>query len=77
MTPPCKVGDRVRLLAPLINPDSDWLPVESLPVGTEGIVDWLGEWTSELTKQIGVLWSGGRRLNLLPNDHFEVISSPS
>jgi hypothetical protein len=73
LTPPCKVGDRIRLTAPLRNPDSEAVPVESIPVGTEGTVDWVGAWTDELTRQISVKWENGSGLILLPGDRFEVL----
>lgn len=47
-----------------------------LPVGTEGTVDWLGQWVNEWTQQIGVTWNNGRRLMLLPHDPFELIPQP-
>ncbi|MBZ4631329.1 DUF4314 domain-containing protein [Mycobacterium timonense] len=46
---------------------------DPLPVGTTGTVDWLGQWTDELTKQIGVRWDNGSRLILLPHDPFRVL----
>ena len=61
-----RMGDRVRVTGVMNDPNP-------LPVGTEGTVDWLGQWESELTKQIGVKWDNGSRLILLPFDPFEVI----
>lgn len=69
MTAPCKVGDRVRLTAPV----PDEYPPPGLPAGLEGLVTWVGEWGSELTRQVGVQWDNGRRLILLEEDHFEVL----
>jgi hypothetical protein len=70
LTPPCKVGDRIRLTAPV----ADDYPPPGLPAGLEGTVDWVGQWTSEVTRQVGVRWDNGRRLLLLvPPDQFEVI----
>jgi hypothetical protein len=69
LTPPCKVGDRIRLTAPV----KDDYPPEGLPAGLEGTVDHIGQWASELTRQIGVRWDNGRRLMLLPGDEFEVL----
>jgi hypothetical protein len=71
LTPPCQVGDRVRLTAPV--PDD--YPPPGLPAGLEGTVDWVGQWTDELTRQIGVRWENGRRLMLIneDRDRFEVI----
>lgn len=66
---PCKVGDRIRLTAPV----RDEYPPEGLPAGLEGTVDWLNTWESEYTCQIGMTWDNGRRLMLLRGDQFEVI----
>lgn len=62
------IGNRVRITGVL--PDDP----NPLPIGTEGTVDWLGQWTSELTKQIGVKWDNGSRLILLHTDPFAVIT---
>jgi hypothetical protein len=69
MSAPCKIGDRIRLTAPL----ADEYPPPGLPAGLEGTVDWVGQWESELTRQVGVRWDNGRRLILLDGDSFEVI----
>ncbi len=63
-----RIGDRVRITGVMDDPDP-------IPVGTEGVVDWLGAWDSELTRQIGVKWQNGRRLILLDTDPFIVIES--
>jgi hypothetical protein len=60
------LGDRVRVTGQMDDPS----PV---PVGTEGTVDWVGSWTSPLTRQIGVLWDNGSRLLLLGGDPYEII----
>jgi hypothetical protein len=73
MIPPCKVGDRIRLTGFMVNPGNQYVPVEDVPIGTCGIVNWIGAWDSELTKQISVKWDNGSQLNLLPGDRFEVI----
>lgn len=69
MTAPAQVGDRVRLTAPI--PDD--YPPPGLPSGLEGSVVWVGQWTDELTRQLGVKWDNGRSLNLLGGDPFEVL----
>ena len=66
MNPP-SIGDRVRVTGRMDDPDP-------LPVGSEGTVDWIGQWTDELTRQIGVAWDSGRTLLLLPSDPFEVLA---
>lgn len=66
---PCKVGDRIRLTAPV----RDEYPPEGLPAGLEGTVNWLNTWADEYTSQIGVAWDNGRSLMLLPGDRFEVL----
>lgn len=70
-----QVGDRVRLTAPMVNDNSDWMPVETdMPVGLLGTVvhvnfDGPHEW-----HQISVRWDNGRRLGLMPyTDRFEIV----
>ena len=63
---PVRVGDRVRIVGVMDDPDP-------LPVGLEGTVDWVNTWTSELTQQIGVAWDDGRSLLLLPCDPYVVV----
>ena len=63
---PVQVGDRVRVTGHMDDPDP-------IPVGTEGTVDWVGQWTSAYTRQVGVKWDDGRRLILLDLDPYEVI----
>jgi len=60
------IGDRVKITGIMDDPDP-------LPVGLEGTVDYLGQWTDRLTQQIGVKWDNGRTLLLLPEDPFRVI----
>jgi hypothetical protein len=73
-TPPCEVGDRVRLTAPMRNPDSELIPVEAVPVGTEGSVKWINTACGvDIGYQIYVEWDNGSTLDLLPGDGFEVI----
>lgn len=61
------VGRRIRLLAPMTNPDSKWMPVEEgMPAGLEGTVvhvnfDGPREW-----HQVSVKWDNGRSLALMP-----------
>ena len=60
-------GDRVRLTAPM----ADNYPPPGLPAGLEGTVTWVGQWTADYTRQVGVEWDNGRRLMLLADvDHF-------
>lgn len=61
------LGDRVRVTGPMDDPDP-------MPVGSEGTVDWVGQWTSHYTRQIGVKWDNGRTLLLLAEDPFEIVS---
>lgn len=67
MTAPVQVGDRVRVTGRMDDPDP-------IPVGTEGTVDWVGQWTSEYTRQIGVKWDNGRTLILLGSDPYRVVN---
>lgn len=61
------VGRRIRLTAPMTNPDSKWMPVEDgMPAGLEGTVvlvnfDGPKEW-----HQVSVKWDNGRSLALMP-----------
>jgi hypothetical protein len=61
-----QVGDRVRVTGVINDPD----PVA---VGVEGTVTWVGSWTSELTRQIGVKWDNGRTLGLIDGDPFKIL----
>lgn len=71
MSAPCKVGDRIRLTAPM----RDEYPPPGLPAGLEGTVDWVGQWVTFETRQVGVKWDNGSRLMLLGGvDRFEVIT---
>lgn len=64
---PVKMGDRVRMAGVMQN-DPD-----PIPPGSEGTVDWVGQWDHPYTRQIGVAWDSGRRLMLLEGDPYEVI----
>lgn len=59
-----KIGDRVRLVGPMLN------DLDPIPVGAEGTVDWVSDGPFE---QVGVKWDNGRKLLLLAEDDFEVI----
>jgi len=60
------LGDRVRVTGPMDDPDP-------MPVGSEGTVDWVGQWNSHYTRQVGVKWDNGRTLLLLAEDPFEIV----
>lgn len=62
-----RVGDRIRITGPI--PEEP----NPVPVGTEGTVTWVGQWTRELTRQIGVDWDNGSKLLLLGSDPYEVL----
>lgn len=51
MSAPCQSGDRIRLTAPVL----DDYPPPGLPAGLEGTVTWVGTWTSEYTKSVGLV----------------------
>lgn len=70
------VGDRVRLTAPMVNENSDWMPVEQdMPVGLEGTVIAVSLEGPKELQQISVRWDNGRGLGLIPHvDKFVVIS---
>ncbi len=63
---PVQVGDRVQVTGHMDDP-------HPIPVGTKGTVDWVGQWTCEYTRQIGVKWDNGRSLLLLGGDPYQVI----
>jgi hypothetical protein len=75
MTP--AVGKRVRLLAPMVNEDSSWMPTEKgMAAGLEGTIVYLSLDGPRDWHQIGVQWDNGRTLNLLPyKDAFEVFEA--
>lgn len=70
-----KIGDRVRLTAPMTNPDSNWMPVEKgMPAGLEGTIVHLSLEGPRDWHQVSVKWDNGRGLALMPYaDSFEVI----
>jgi hypothetical protein len=72
-----EVGKRVRLLAPMVNENSKWMPVEhDMPAGIEGTIDWVSMDGEREWHQIGVKWDNGRKLNLMPYaDHFTVLET--
>jgi len=70
-----KVGQRVRLLEPMVNPNSTWMPVEEgMPVGLEGIITYVSCEGHPDLHQLGVKWDNGRSLGLIPGkDIFTVM----
>lgn len=74
-----KVGQRVKLLSPMVNSNSTWMPVEEgMPSGLEGTITYVScEGHPEL-HQLGVKWDNGRSLGLIPGkDSFTVIQEPA
>lgn len=73
MTP--AVGKRVKLLAPMVNSNSAWKPVEDgMPAGLEGTIVHINMDGPPNWHQISVKWDNGRALGLLPYvDRFEVL----
>ena len=70
-----KVGDRVKLTGQLVNPDSNWLPVEhGMEAGLEGEIVFLNFNGPERYHQIHVNWDNGRSLALFPKDPFVVLA---
>jgi hypothetical protein len=69
-----RVGQRARLVAPLVNSNSNWMPVETgMPVGLEGTIVYLKLNGPENMRQIRVRWDNGHTLSLLPSvDHYTV-----
>jgi hypothetical protein len=67
------VGDRVKLMGPLVNPDSKSMPIEKgMNAGLEGTIVHITEHSHGLG-QIKVNWDNGRSLGLFPSDPFIVI----
>lgn len=69
-----EVGKRVKLLAPMINPDSKWMPVEEgMPAGLEGTIIHVNFDGPRDYHQVSVKWDNGRSLALMPYvDSFTV-----
>lgn len=72
------VGRRIKLTAPMTNPDSKWKPVEDgMPAGLEGTIvlvnfDGPRDW-----HQIHVKWDNGRSLALMPYvDSYALLPEP-
>lgn len=74
-----QIGQRVKLTAPMVNPNSTLMPVEKdMPVGVEGTIKWLALDGPREWQQIGVEWDNGRSLNLIPGkDSFIVLPQES
>jgi len=65
------VGDRVKLISPMVNKNSAWMPVEEgMPAGLEGTVTHVNLTGPQEWQQIGVRWDNGRSLALLPGIDF-------
>lgn len=73
-----KVGDRVKLTAPMMNPNSANMPVEEgMPVGLLGTVFHVNLEGAKDMHRIAVRWDNGRSLNILPDvDSFVVVKDP-
>ena len=74
-----QVGQRVKLLAPMTNPNSTWMPVEEgMPVGLEGTIRHVNMEGPPEWHQLSVKWDNGRNLALIPGkDSFTVIEEPA
>jgi len=72
-----RVGQRVKLTAPMVNPNSKWMPVEDgMPVGLEGTISHVSLGGPGELHQLSVKWDNGRYLGLIPGlDIFTVVSS--
>jgi hypothetical protein len=70
-----KRGDRIKLAAPLENPDTDTqIKIESIPVGTLGTVT--EPWSpGGLSPIVSVNWDNGRRLGILDHDSVERVEA--
>lgn len=72
-------GQRIRLLAPMTNDNSEWMPVENgMPPGMEGTVVGSNFVGPERFHQIWVRWDNGRSLSVMPySDRFELLETPA
>jgi len=72
------IGRRIRLTAPMTNPDSKWMPVEEgMPAGLEGTVILVNFDGPKDWHQIHVRWDNGRSLALLPHvDSYALLPQP-
>lgn len=72
------VGRRIRLTAPMTNPDSKWMPVEQdMPAGLEGTIVLVNFDGPKDWHQIHVKWDNGRSLALLPGvDAYTLLPEP-
>jgi hypothetical protein len=69
-----KVGDRVRLMGPMVNPGSKWMPKEKgMEAGLEGEIVYIHLHGPQEYHQIAVTWDNGSHLNLLPGDPYMVL----
>jgi len=69
------VGKRVRLVSPMVNPDSQWKPVEDeMPAGLEGTIYAVNSSGPVEYHQLSVRWDNGRTLALLPHDTFQILN---
>lgn len=69
-----KKGDRLKLISPIINSDSTWMPIEKdMPVGLEGSVVDVSEAYGDV--YIAMKWDNGRTLSLFGSDKcYELIN---
>lgn len=68
-----KIGDRVTLTGPLVNPENKFMPSEKgMDAGLEGTIFHLNLEGPEEFHQISVKWDNGRTLGLFPSDPFIV-----
>lgn len=69
------VGKRIKLLGTMLNPDSNWMPVEDIPIGTEGTIVFVNIHGDRRYDQIGVVWDNDRSLCIFPyKDHYEIFN---
>lgn len=72
-----KVGQRIRLTAPMVNPNSGWKPVEDgMPAGLEGTIVHVNFDGPRDCHQISVKWDNGRSLGVMPySDRYSVFDA--
>lgn len=74
--PQVEVGARVRLTGKMVNPGSDWMPEEDLPVGSEGTVVHVSYGGRPEDASVSVRWDCGKSLAIIPHlDQFEILEA--
>lgn len=73
--PKPEVGQRIKLLSPMVNENSSWMPVEQgMPAGLEGVITHVNFEGPREWHQISVKWDNGRSLAIMPyTDRYQIL----